>query len=182
MKRYYLGINGTRYTLVKTEVPSEELQGVFGKTYTAMIGPFRTKRGAVYMQTHPGCETVRNAERLAMTPWYPALNKWSDQTGYAHVLAKGDTARPLCGARPRGLGGGTIDVEETGTQKCPHCLKRLANMPPTITVDDVKRYHVKGAVVCPNPRKKTISVNGFPARPATPAALALAVCLWKETP
>jgi hypothetical protein len=51
---------------------------------------------------------------------------------------------------------------------------------PTITLDDVKHYQAARAIIYPHPRKKTISINGSPARPATPAALALAVRLWKE--
>lgn len=53
-------------------------------------------------------------------------------------------------------------------------------MNQAITLADVKHYQAQRAVIFPHQRKKTISVNGFPARPATPAALALAVKLWKE--
>jgi hypothetical protein len=69
--KWYLGCSknpdhSIKYQLVRTEVvPSEELQAKFECLYFALIGPFRTKRGALYMQGHPGCETVWNAERLA---------------------------------------------------------------------------------------------------------------------
>lgn len=69
--KWYLGCSknpdhSIKYHLVRTEVvPSEELYTKFEHQYFAMIGPFKSKRGALYKQGHPGCETVWNAERLA---------------------------------------------------------------------------------------------------------------------
>jgi hypothetical protein len=56
--------------------------------------------------------------------WYPAMNKWSDQTGIAHLISpKSVTVRPLCGARPYGIGGGFPTAGEAGCQPCPNCLR-----------------------------------------------------------
>jgi hypothetical protein len=69
--KWYLGCTknpdySIKYHMFRTEVkPSEDLYIQYGHVFFALIGPFKTKRGATYMQTHPGCETVRNAERLA---------------------------------------------------------------------------------------------------------------------
>lgn len=66
--RYYVGLNGvTRAIFGAAEAPTE---GTHGQTYTAVIGPFRTKRGAAFMRDHgrnnPHCRTVAEAERLAV--------------------------------------------------------------------------------------------------------------------
>ena len=48
----------------------EPTRASHGHLYLASIGPFRTKRGAIYMrdfgQGNPHCQTVADAERLAL--------------------------------------------------------------------------------------------------------------------
>lgn len=43
---------------------------VIGKLGTAAVGPFRTRKGAVYFRTHPGIASIAEAERQAcgLTP------------------------------------------------------------------------------------------------------------------
>lgn len=43
-----------------------------------------------------------------------------------------------------------------------------------ITAKDVNRIHELGGVVWPYPKKGRVSLNGFPAKPATPEALQIA--------
>lgn len=66
--RPYVGItsNGDRETFRSLSNPTPE---VYGKQYTAVIGPFRTVRGAEFMRLYgranPHLQTVADAERLA---------------------------------------------------------------------------------------------------------------------
>lgn len=65
--KYYLGLAGfgtLREVFRSSVTPTLESTG--GK-YIAVIGPFRTKRGAIFMRDHPGpcVVTVQDAERLA---------------------------------------------------------------------------------------------------------------------
>ena len=70
-KRIYVGIV-SRETVRFSEVfrsertPTRESTGL---RYAAVIGPFRTMRGAEFMRDHgagnPHCQSVRDAERLA---------------------------------------------------------------------------------------------------------------------
>jgi hypothetical protein len=66
-KRIYVGCNQThRITFRSAENPTTETHG---HLYNAVIGPFRTMRGARWMATYgannPHCQTVADAERLA---------------------------------------------------------------------------------------------------------------------
>ena len=45
--------------------PYMPTQKEYGSTYFAVIGPFRTKRGALYMCANPMCQSVQDAERAA---------------------------------------------------------------------------------------------------------------------
>jgi hypothetical protein len=65
--RIYVGIVPGRREVFRSEfTPTWETHG---KLYRAVIGPFRTLRGAEYMRLHgahnPHCQTVADAERLA---------------------------------------------------------------------------------------------------------------------
>jgi hypothetical protein len=66
VKRYYVGVCETKRTAFRSETePTHETHPQFN----AVIGPFRTKRGAEFMRDHgggnPHCQTVRDAERIA---------------------------------------------------------------------------------------------------------------------
>jgi hypothetical protein len=66
--KIYLGIQGERREVFKAnETPTTETHGA---RYSAVIGPFRTMRGAKFMQAHgannPHCQNVAQAERLAL--------------------------------------------------------------------------------------------------------------------
>ena len=72
-KRYYVGLGGSKPTLLHLE--SDPTRGTHGHLYAAVIGPFQTKRGAEFMrdygQGNPHIYHVRDAERLAKeTPCY----------------------------------------------------------------------------------------------------------------
>jgi len=63
-KKWYVGVKGTSRTAFATATPP-----VFEKSgYNAIIGPFRTKRGAQFMAKQGGgnplCQSVADAERL----------------------------------------------------------------------------------------------------------------------
>jgi len=66
----YVGIkkDGTREVFQASQGPTEEL---YGDLYSAVIGPFRTQRGARFMAEHgannPHVQTVADAERIART-------------------------------------------------------------------------------------------------------------------
>ena len=64
--RLYVGCNGAKREIFRSSVkPTEQTH----PQYAAVIGPFRTKRGALFMVQHshnnPHCQTVGDAERLA---------------------------------------------------------------------------------------------------------------------
>lgn len=67
-KRWYVGLqsDGQRIAFAQVEEPT---QATHGAVYNAVIGPFRTMRGANFMalygQGNPHCRTVADAERLA---------------------------------------------------------------------------------------------------------------------
>ena len=68
-KKHYVGIIVD--SIVRETFSSEEKPtcATHGKLYSAVIGPFRTKRGADYMShfgfNNPHCQHVDDAERLA---------------------------------------------------------------------------------------------------------------------
>lgn len=67
MNHWYVGHNAGRIELFAADaIPTETSHGM---TYAAVIGPFRTKRGATFMALHgrsnPHCRCVADAERLA---------------------------------------------------------------------------------------------------------------------
>ena len=66
---YYMGYRvdtGKREVFHAQWTPTQEL---WGDTYAAVVGPFRTKRGATFMAEHgagnPHLQTVADAERIA---------------------------------------------------------------------------------------------------------------------
>jgi hypothetical protein len=62
-QRYYIGYKDTLQELfTSTYKPTEQSHG---HLYAAVVGPFRTKRGAQYMLNNPYVETVAHAERAA---------------------------------------------------------------------------------------------------------------------
>jgi len=69
MKRLYVGLfdDGKREVFRSTATPTAESHG---EKYVAVIGPFRTVRGANFMRDHgqgnPHCQCVSDAERLAI--------------------------------------------------------------------------------------------------------------------
>jgi hypothetical protein len=80
-KRHYVGYaNGGRWLFTSAAEPTTETHG---HVYAAVIGPFRTKRGAEYMLAHgennPHCLTVADAERLA--PRKPRRLQGGKKTG-----------------------------------------------------------------------------------------------------
>ena len=69
-KRYYIGITHGEYTLFTSEC--EPSQGTFGDSYVAVVGAFRTKRGAEYALREWSSgnlghynQTVNQCERIA---------------------------------------------------------------------------------------------------------------------
>ena len=63
---YYVGLSGIHRILFRSdETPT---QAEYGRFYRAVIGPFRTKRGAIFMRdcgrNNPHCQNVSDAERL----------------------------------------------------------------------------------------------------------------------
>jgi len=68
MRQYYIGHNkGTRHLFYSDSPVTEQTHG---HLYAAVIGPFRTKRGALFMLecggNNPHCRSVADAERLAL--------------------------------------------------------------------------------------------------------------------
>jgi hypothetical protein len=64
--RYYVGLKFHTRELFKSELePTEQSHG---NLYNAVIGPFKTKRGAIFMRDHgqgnPHCRCVSEAEKL----------------------------------------------------------------------------------------------------------------------
>ena len=78
--RYWLGLGfaeGRREVFRHVGIPTPELTPQF----FACVGPFRTKRGAVFMRDHgksnPHCQCVGQAERIAAGfVWDLVLRKW----------------------------------------------------------------------------------------------------------
>ena len=70
MKRHYVGLKldctGQREVFTADQTPTNDTHGAL---YGAVIGPFRTKRGAQFMSDYgrgnPHCLTVSDAESLA---------------------------------------------------------------------------------------------------------------------
>ena len=59
-------------------------------------------------------------ERLTKGIWWaPAMNRWRDQTGIAHVVHDGGA---LCGARPFDTGGSFASARDAGCNPCRRCL------------------------------------------------------------
>lgn len=68
MNRFYVGCKGfAPYEVFKAD--AEPTEKTHGNRYAAVIGPFRTKRGAEFMAKYgkgnPHCQCVADAERLA---------------------------------------------------------------------------------------------------------------------
>jgi hypothetical protein len=68
VKRYYVGIGSDGKRKLFRSAAEPEVH-THGSIYSAVIGPFRTKRGAEFMRDNgagnPHCQTVRDAERIA---------------------------------------------------------------------------------------------------------------------
>jgi hypothetical protein len=59
--RFYVGVNGSERELFSSrDIPTQHTTPQYG----GVIGPFRTKAGAVYMRDNPLCESVYDAERI----------------------------------------------------------------------------------------------------------------------
>ncbi len=72
------GLGGSRELFRSATVPTFDTHGA---RYGATIGPFRTKRGAIFMRDHgranPHCQCVNDAERIAAGYSYDiAIRKW----------------------------------------------------------------------------------------------------------
>jgi len=66
-QRYFVGIAPKLEKIVfrSSEVPTSNTHG---KIYSAVIGPFKTKRAAVFMancHNNPHCRSVSDAERIS---------------------------------------------------------------------------------------------------------------------
>jgi hypothetical protein len=62
-KRFYVGLGKhARVVFASAKTPTMESHG---GAYAAVVGPFRTKTGAVYLAHNPHCCDVADAERLA---------------------------------------------------------------------------------------------------------------------
>lgn len=88
-KRHYVGCKaGTRTVFSCVGWATENTHG---HMFNAVIGPFRTKRGATFMAEHgannPHCITVSDAERLAKIAW--ALNVYA-QARVSFVMTNDD--------------------------------------------------------------------------------------------
>ncbi len=92
--RYWLGLGGkiagdsSRQLFKAADVPTP---GVY--SFAACIGPFRTKRGAIFMRDHgqsnPHCQCVNDAERIAAGFAYDvALRKWVRTRAAARLAGK----------------------------------------------------------------------------------------------
>ncbi len=78
--KYHVGLKdaGVRELFKSAAEPTRESHG---NIYLATIGPFRTKRGAVFMRDHgagnPHCSCVNDAERIAAGFMYDiVLCRW----------------------------------------------------------------------------------------------------------
>jgi hypothetical protein len=67
MMKPYVGLKDGKRSVFKSETAPTESS--HGHLYNAVIGPFRTNRGAVFMAEHghnnPHLQTVADAERIA---------------------------------------------------------------------------------------------------------------------
>jgi hypothetical protein len=61
-KRWYLGYRGWRFQPFSSAV--EPTSTTHGEYYSAVVGPFRTKRAAFFMAENPMVLTVSDAEEL----------------------------------------------------------------------------------------------------------------------
>ena len=65
--RIYVGVKGNTRKVFRSFTPPTKR--MYGDKYNAVIGPFRTLRGAVFMadfgRNNPHIQTVRDAEELA---------------------------------------------------------------------------------------------------------------------
>ena len=72
--KYYVGLHaGKRHVFKSGEMPTESSHG---HLYGAVIGPFRSKRGAHFMANNPHIQHVRDAERLAKLAGYNPHANW----------------------------------------------------------------------------------------------------------
>jgi hypothetical protein len=70
-KKYYIGI--TNVVTRQGEIflyENEPTEQTHGHKYMYVIGPFTTKKAAVYMIDHPYCSSVYDAEKLKDIPLY----------------------------------------------------------------------------------------------------------------
>lgn len=82
---YYLGITGSlkRETFKRSDLFGPRPSDV--PSYTAVVGPFRTKRAAEFMRDHgdnnPHCQTVQQAEELAAAKAIHELRQFEREHG-----------------------------------------------------------------------------------------------------
>jgi hypothetical protein len=100
--RYYVGVCESKRTAFRSATePTPETHPQFN----AVIGPFRTKRGAEFMRDHgannPHCQTVADAERIAKQ--IADENRIEDQTVYVASAwwENCDAFVTVCGNSPR---------------------------------------------------------------------------------
>lgn len=62
-KRWYVGVKNGKYTAFSS--PATPTFQTHGHLYHAVIGPFRTRRGAKFMESNPRSNNVAMAEQLA---------------------------------------------------------------------------------------------------------------------
>lgn len=77
--KIYVGISDGKRSVFRSEF--EPTFATHGGQFAAVIGPFRTKRGAEFMRDHgranPHCQCVNDAEHLAQGESYDiARRKW----------------------------------------------------------------------------------------------------------
>lgn len=69
MTRYYLGLNSQTNTRELFAAQAPPTEATHGDKYKAVVGPFKTKRGAALVRDHgqnnPHVQTVNDAERLS---------------------------------------------------------------------------------------------------------------------
>ena len=65
-KQFYVGLTPQHRMVFSSQITPTEAS--HGDKYNAVIGPFATKRGAIFMQEHgagnPHCRNVAEAEKL----------------------------------------------------------------------------------------------------------------------
>lgn len=82
-KLIYVGLQGSKREIFRPV--AEPTRESHGDQYAAVIGPFRTVRGAEFMRDNgagnPHCQCVADAERIAAGYAYDiALGKWIRKT------------------------------------------------------------------------------------------------------